>query len=126
LRVGVLVRDVLFDDDEWSDEPEEFDPEHRWGRPERDLPSVPVAPKPETAETDVDPELFKTFWASVIFANLALFGLSLGAMLIGFRGNWTVGLVLVAVGTFALVRTWAYYVSFRDRDGDEDDDRAGA
>jgi hypothetical protein len=122
LRVGTVGPDVLFDDDEWPDEPDEPDPERRWGLPERDLPSVP-----ETAETDVDPELFKTFWASVIFANVALFGLSLGAMLIVFRGNWTVGLVLITVGGFALARTWAYYVSFRDRDEDDpDDDRTGA
>jgi hypothetical protein len=122
LRVGTVGPDVLFDDDEWPDEPDEPDPERRWGSPERDLPSVP-----ETAETDVDPELFKTFWASVIFANVALFGLSLGAMLIVFRGNWTVGLVLITVGGFALARTWAYYVSFRDRDEDDpDDDRTGA
>jgi hypothetical protein len=48
-------------------------------------------------------------------------------MLIGFRGNWTVGLVLITVGGFALARTWAYYVSFRDRDEDDpDDDRTGA
>jgi len=109
--------------EEWPDEPEEEDPEARWGDPEHDLPSVPTATAPEPPDADVDPELYKTFWAAVIFANVALFGLAVGPMVIGFRGDWTMGLVLIGIGLFGLYRTWAYYVSFRDRDSDGGRDR---
>ncbi len=115
---------MLFDD-EWPDEPSENDPERRWGDPERDLPNA-VTPGSDEEMSDVDPELFKTFWASVFFANVALGGLSLGAMLIVFRAQWTFGLGLVAVGGFAAWRTWAYYVAFKNRDDPEEDDSPAA
>lgn len=47
-----------------------------------------------------------TLWAFVLAAFLAqagLFGVSLGLMLVGFRGWWTVGGALAVVGTVALL-----------------------
>jgi hypothetical protein len=99
--------------DPWPDEPDEPTdptPESRWGNPERDLPRIPEV---ETAEADVDPHLFKTFWVSVIFANVALFGVSLGAMLWYFRGQALLGGALVAVGVLAGLRTYATYRTFK-------------
>ena len=105
--------------DEWPDEPEEDDPESRWGDPERDLPTVPEVATPDPGAAD--PELTRLFWASVVAANIALFGLALGPMLVFFRGDWTLGAASVAVGAFALFRTYTYYrrVGARRDDGDD-------
>jgi hypothetical protein len=133
LRGGTLDRSVAPDrrDGRWPDEPDEFDPieqfgfdepdefspEKRWGDPERDLPNVPEAPQGD----EIDPELQRAFWASVVLANVALGGLSLGLMLIYFRGQWTVGLGAVGLGAFALARTYLYYRQIsRERLGDEE------
>ena len=115
--------------DEWPDEPEEENPESRWGDPERDLPRIPEVATPDPGESSADPELLKLFWASVVAANVALFGLALGPMLIFFRGDWLLGGASVAVGAFALYRTYTYYRRVRARrddggdapDGDDED-----
>jgi hypothetical protein len=138
LRVGAFGSSVSPDrrDDPWPDEPdefdpeerfgfgepEEFDPEERWGDPERDLVQVPEPPEPGS----VDEELQRTFWASVFLVNVGVAGVSLGLMLVYFRGMWLVGLGAVGVGAFALARTFLYYREFkRERiDGDTDTDVA--
>jgi hypothetical protein len=97
----------------WPDEPDEPSAETRWGNPERDLPRIPEV---STDESDVDPHTFKTFWVSVVFANAALFGVSLGLMLWYFRGQALLGGSLVAVGLLAGARTYAAYRTFRDED----------
>ncbi|MFB6155992.1 MAG: hypothetical protein ABEJ22_08855, partial [Haloferacaceae archaeon] len=97
-------------------EPEEFDPRDRWGDPEHDLPNVPEPPDPE----DLDPELQRTFWASVVLVNAGVAGVAIGLMLVFFRGAWTVGLAAVGVGAVALVRTYFFYRSFRRERADDD------
>ena len=111
--------------DEWPDEPEEENPESRWGDPERDLPSVPEVAMPDSEETSADPELVRLFWASVVAANVALLGLALGPMLVFFRNDWGLGAASVAVGAFALYRTYTYYRRVRARRsaGDERGER---
>lgn len=110
--------------DPWPDEPEqpnpESDPESRWDDPENDLPRIPT---PDTDETDVDPEILETFWRSVVLANVALFGISLGPMLIYFRGQWRFGLAAVAIGSIAGFRVYQHYRAFEARhtEGDPDD-----
>jgi hypothetical protein len=101
--------------DPWPDEPDEPSPETRWGNPERDLPRVPEV---STDESDVDPHTLETFWVSVIFANAALFGVSLGAMLWYFRGQALLGGALVLVGVLAGLRTYASYRAFGADDGE--------
>ena len=125
--------------DEWPDEPEEEDPEARWGDPEarwgdpeRDLPSIPEVATPDaesaSASASADPELMRLFWASVVAGNVALLGLALGPMLVYFRGDWDLGAASVAVGAFALYRTTVYYGRVRarrsDANGSENDDPA--
>ncbi|KTG09809.1 hypothetical protein AUR64_09250 [Haloprofundus marisrubri] len=127
--------DLRSDDSENSDEPEEFDPEdrwgdaeeeldrwgdpeakwNRWGDPERDLPNVPEAPKPATPEGEVDSELKTTFWVSVVLVNVGVGALSLGAMFVYFRGQWRLGGGLVVVGLFLLLRTYQRYQQFREK-----------
>jgi hypothetical protein len=112
--------------DPWPDEPDEFDPEDRWGDPEHDpearwgnperelVENVTISEPSEPDLSDgVDSAISKPFWASVILVNLAVFALSLGPMLIYFRGEWFIGLGLVAGGTLALGRTYRLYQQFK-------------
>lgn len=111
--------------DPWPDEPEEPTPESRWGDPERDLPRVP---KPAVEEQDVDPEILETFWRSVVLANVALFGLALGPMLVYFRGQWLWGGVAIVLGALAGLRVYHHYRAFERRhgDGSEESDSSGS
>lgn len=112
--------------DEWPDEPDEPDPEARWGDPETDLVSIPSVEAPEPpdpgepgAGVEVDAEVARFFWVSVVFANVAVGGIGIGLLLVGFRGQWTTGGVAVAVGLFALYRTYDTYRRYRaETDGD--------
>jgi hypothetical protein len=108
--------------DPWPDEPEEPNPESEWGNPERDLPRVPT---PSVDEEDVDPEILETFWRSVVLANVALFGLALGPMLVYFRGQWLWGAAAVALGAVTGVRVYHHYRAFQRRhvDGDGTSER---
>lgn len=111
--------------DEWPDEPDEPDPEARWGSPEDDLVSVPSVadgdPDAEGAGIEVDGEIAKFFWVSVIYANVALGGVAIGLLLVGFRGQLTIGGVAIAVGILALYRTYDVYRRYREHvdEGDE-------
>ncbi|MFB6304888.1 MAG: hypothetical protein ABEH47_06965 [Haloferacaceae archaeon] len=103
-------------DDDHPHEPDEFDPEERWGSPEEDLPNVPTAPSPDVDESDVDPELLGLWWRSVALANVALGGVAVGLMVIGFRGMWVPGLAGVGLGLLAAFRLYQYYRTFEERD----------
>lgn len=124
--------------DPWPDEPEEpdpearwgdpetrwGDPEARWGDPERELVENVTISTEQGSEMDistdgVDGELSRLFWASVVLVNLAVFALSLGPMLIYFRGEWLLGLGLVGGGTLALGRTYGLYREFKRESGDD-------
>lgn len=101
--------------DPWPDEPDE-------PNPERTLPGnleIPEVSQPEVPEESLSGDVPRVFWASVILVNVALFALSLGPMLIVFRGQWTFGLPLIAVGALALVRTYQLYRKFKAERADE-------
>ncbi|WP_435144316.1 DUF7322 domain-containing protein [Halobaculum sp. P14] len=117
----------MLDEDD-SGEPPAFDVEERWGNPEEDL-----APETETPEVrnpadglpdpaDVDQAVQSAFWAAVVYANVALFGVALGAMLVGFRGDWAAGGAAILVGLLAAGRVYQTYRAFRDRDDAENGD----
>lgn len=97
--------------DDWLEESDERAPESRWGDPERDLPEVPKAPKPSVAESNVDPEFAMLWWRSVFLANVAVAGVSLGPMLVYFRGMWIAGVGATLLGLAALFRTYQHYRS---------------
>ena len=106
------------------EEPQEDDPEKRWGNPEKDLSSgldIPSVSTPQTDEANADPELLRVFWGSVILANLGVGGVCIGPMLVYFRGQWELGGFLVVFGLFCLARTYSLYVGFRDERADGDD-----
>lgn len=119
--------------DKWPDEPDEPDPESRWDDPENDLVSVPSVETPdldpgsEGAGIEVDAEVARLFWAAVVYANIALGGVSIGLLLVWFRGQVTVGGAAVAVGLFALYRTYDLYRTHQERavegDGSGEDAR---
>ncbi|WP_396610322.1 hypothetical protein ACH9L7_08670 [Haloferax sp. S1W] len=107
------------------------DPEARWGDPEKDLPNIPRVDIPgEDAGTDgapefkadVDPEQARMFWASVILANVGLAGISLGPMLIYFRGQMLVGGGVTLLGVVALARMYTMYREYQSRDWSSDDE----
>jgi len=80
----------------------------------------------ESSLADADEELKSAFVACVVLLNLAVFGVSLGLMLVGFRGNWRIGGALVAVGLVAGLRAYRRYRRWEagrgDADGEPDPD----
>jgi hypothetical protein len=106
--------------DEWPDEPEEDDPEARWGNPEEDLVNVPEAPKPSIDESEIDPELSSFWWRTVVLANIALGGVTIGPMVVFFEGMWLVGTVVFVVGVLAFVRVYQHVKWFENRNEDEE------
>jgi hypothetical protein len=85
--------------------------------PEADLlpddPSESLGPEPPRPprfdQEDADPELKKQFWSLVLLFNVALFGMSLGLMLVGFESRWKVGGAIFAAGALAFLRGWRGY-----------------
>lgn len=57
--------------------------------------------------SDADPELRRQFWVLVVVFNFALGALSIGAMFVVFRGNWTLGGRLVVAG--AVLAAYGFY-----------------
>lgn len=92
--------------DAWPDEPEEFDPE-RFGPEIPD--SSPTLSESLGASKDVSDGLFRAFWASVLLLNVALAALSIGAMLLYFRGDYGTGGPVLLIGVVASVATFRYY-----------------
>lgn len=72
-------------------------------------------PPEETPDTvrDVPSETFWAFVVAFLSAQTGLASTSLGVLLIWFRGQWTVGSVLVAVGALALGLTVGVYLWHR-------------
>lgn len=94
------------DEERWPDEPTEFDPDS--------LGPDPPDPTPDPEETltgdaDVPDELFRAFWASVLFLNVAMAALAIGLMLIYFQGDYGNGLPALLVGGVAAFGAGRYY-----------------
>lgn len=69
--------------------------------PRPDVPDT-TPDAPDAPSTDDVPEgLRAEFWELVFAANVALFGLSLGAMLVGFQENVPLGVLSLLVGALA-------------------------
>ncbi|MFC6732133.1 hypothetical protein ACFQH3_10085 [Haladaptatus sp. GCM10025707] len=103
------VRPEEEDSDAWPDEPTEFDPEKDIG------PKIPQVQMPKTDMSDVPDDVFRTFWSLVLTFNIALFALSLGAMLMYFRGQFQTGGAVFALGVVSLVYGVAKYRAFQNR-----------
>lgn len=103
------------DDEAWPDEPSEFDPDSLG--PSVDTPSTGA---PEL-DDDVDEELFRTFWATVVMANVGLFAASLGLMFAVFREQYRLGGLVFGIGALALLFGYRHYRTYRSDSGDGDD-----
>lgn len=128
---------AVFDEDDEDDGP--FPGEERSGNPEEDLVDTPSVDVPEVEApsvrnpadglpdpSSVDPEVSGPFLIAVIYANVALFGVSLGLMLVGFRGEWRWGGAATLVGLFAAVRVYQTYRAFEARRAEREADDAPA
>ena len=84
---------------------------------------------PETFSRDlsnVDPDLLNAFAVCVLLANLGILLVSVGALIVIFRGQLRIGGGLVGIGSLALLRMWQYYRSHKtDRETDTADDTPG-
>lgn len=97
-------------DDAWPDEPEEFDPDSLGP----DAPDSAPTIRESLGDSEALPEeLFRAFWASVLLLNVALIALSVGAMLLYFRGDRATGGPLVAIGLVAAVAVFRRYWKVR-------------
>lgn len=109
------------DEDAWPDEPKEFDPDSLGPDP----PTVPRTNELIREGQDAPKEVQNRFWAAVLFANVGLMGVSLGAMLLYFRADWDFGGGALVVGIVALLMTYHQYYQFKNRE-DEDAETAGS
>ena len=75
---------------------------------------------------EVDAEVARLFWAAVVYANVAVAGVTVGPLLVAFRDQLTVGAIAIAVGLLAFYRTYDLYRTYRERivGGDASDDDA--
>lgn len=115
----------------WHDAEQRLSTEPDISKDEPDFGLTPSIDGTE-AEPDLSPENIEVgsetsqhFWAAVFLANVALGGVSIGLMLIGFRGDWQVGGVLVLVGLLAGVRVRSVYRQFRDVRADAEEGDVG-
>lgn len=92
--------------------------------PTVDVPDVDE-PEATLADSDVDPAVIALFWRLVLVSNVALFGLSVGPMVLYFRGDALLGGGLLGVGLLAAgygsVRYWQFQRERTD-DGPGPDD----
>jgi len=120
-----------FEDEDDGDEAEQFDL-HDPTPPEADVDDeglVPGVDPPEAPAVgddleenlgEADDEVVRTFAISVLLTNVAVLAVSLGLMLIYFRGQWRLGGGLVVVGVLAQLRMYMHYREWK-RSGDEAD-----
>lgn len=90
--------------------------------PEYDEPSIEELTENLSDESEVDSELFRTFWGLVATLNLGLFALALGLLMIGFRGQYRQGGAVALLGAAALMYAgYEYKKAQRDRLGSDED-----
>lgn len=113
------------DEESWPDEPDEFDPDSLGPDPPDTSPAETMSAE---AMEDIPDGLFRAFWASVLFLNVALAATALGVLLIYFRGDYGTGGPALLVGVVAALSTGRYYWRFKtgkyaDEAGSDDEPR---
>lgn len=92
--------------DPWPEEPD--DPFAEPGEDPGTAPEAELVPEiPD--ETEADAELLRTFWSLVATLNLGVFAVSLGLLLVAFRGQWAAGGGVFLLGVGALAWVWHRY-----------------
>jgi hypothetical protein len=115
---------VFGDEDDTPHEPDEYDPEADLPDPENDLvstPSIPEAPEaPEVMPASEAPDYVRNyFWKAVLVANYALFGVTVGPMLMFFEADYYRGGVLFVTGAAAFGYLAFVVRRFRERSAEE-------
>lgn len=87
-------------------EPEEFDPDSLG-------PSTPSVPDLSANAANADPETARVFWVLVLVFNVALLGVSLGAMFVVFQREWELGTQLFLAGSILFAYGYYRYRRFR-------------
>ena len=106
------------DEEGWPDEPDEFEPDSLGPDPPDSTRSIRES---LGATENVSDDLFRAFWASVLLLNVALAALSIGAMLVYFRGDYGTGGPVLLIGTVAALATARYYWRFKTGRYTDDD-----
>lgn len=104
-------------------EPEEFDPEERFGNAEEDLVNVPEVDVPEVENpadrlpdpSEVDKEVRDAFWTAVLWMDIALPCLVLGPVYVFLGGSVQIGGVITLAGVLASFRLYQTVRAFRQR-----------
>ncbi|WP_255192027.1 DUF7322 domain-containing protein [Natronobeatus ordinarius] len=103
-------------------EPEEHDPEADFHDPDSDSLTIPRVEPPAVREPgadlgggDVPADVVQTFWIVVIVVNAAVLAVSLGVMLVAFRGDTGTGGGLVVGGLVLFGLAYRRYRAFRHR-----------
>ncbi|MEF8808737.1 DUF7322 domain-containing protein [Natronomonas sp.] len=111
------------DEDAWPDEPEEFDPENLGPEAPDASSNIDSRVKESLGATaDMEEGLFRAFWGAVVFLNTAVAALSIGAMLVYFRGDWAMGGPALLVGSIAAVFTVRFYLKGRRKLRERDEE----
>jgi hypothetical protein len=106
---------VLPDDEGNPHEPDLPDPDAMGPRVETTEPDVPEPEIPDIEDVDVPQELFVAFWTVVAMANIALFGVTVGALVIVAFGEWLLGAGGIGVGVAAGLVGYRRYEGYRNR-----------
>lgn len=119
---------MLDDPDDLFNEKSEYEPEEpgkEWEDPgaEYEDPEFDVTTGEELADrlpsgNQIPDELARTFWALVFLSNVALFGVSLGAMMWYFWGWSQRGGGLLLIGLFAAAAGARRYYRYQEEHGD--------
>ena len=93
-----------------------------------DLESGMLEQRDRVAEISADSETATAFWGAVIYLNVGLLLITLGPMLLFFRGRTQIGPLLMVLGGFALYRAYAVYQEYTapDEGGEADEGEAQA
>ena len=123
-----LDDDFDFDLEPSEHEPDEWDPEAEFRDPDSDSITIPEV---STPASEVPKEVARPFWTIVLVLNVAIFFVSLGPMLLYFRGDVEIGLSLIAAGLVLFAMAYRRYrrfqqtLSSRDEDANETTDDPG-
>lgn len=116
----------MFGDDDRPHEPDEPDPESDLPDYEEQLTSVPEAPAaPDPTENlpdgDVPNYVREYFWRTVLAVDYAIAAVSIGPMLIYFRGDLRLGAAVTTTGVLAFVYSYYLYRAFQATAEGKDD-----
>ena len=98
-----------FDEDDdtlWSDD-DEFEPD-------RPGPKIDIPETPDLSDIDASSNVAQTFWLVVVMVDIGLLAISLGIMIVVFRGQLRFGASVFAIGVLALLLGYRRYRNYKN------------